>query len=147
MAVEIGVVCPEVPDAEQVIRLVGPLMSAVLGRPLVHALVDDEHGRWTINWDTTSAVVDQFSPGRHEFADRWMLNVAANERGIDLSLLLTLMTAAAVAIVSDGRIVDDAKLVGGGELSGGDLLVRAADGPERSVQEVLTALGSPSWGD
>jgi hypothetical protein len=113
----------------------------------VHALVDDEHGRWTINWDTTSAVVDQFSPGRHEFADRWMLNVAANERGIDLSLLLTLMTAAAVAIVSDGRIVDDAKLVGGGELSGGDLLVRAADGPERSVQEVLTALGSPSWGD
>ena len=122
-------------------------MSAVLGRPLVHALVDDEHGRWTINWDTTSAVADQLPPGSHEFTDRWLLNVAANERGIDLSLLLMLMIAAAAAIIGDGRIMDDAKLVGGGELSGGDLLVRAAAGRERSAQEVLAALGSPSWGD
>lgn len=122
-------------------------MSMVLHRPLVHALVDDENGRWTVLWDTTSAVADQSPPGRHEFADRWVLTVAANERGIDASLLLALMTAAAVAIIGDGRIVDDAKLVGGGELSGGDLMVRAAGGPERSAQEVLTALGSPHWGE
>jgi hypothetical protein len=146
MAVEIGVVCPEVPDGEQVSRLAGPLMSMVLRCPLIQALVDDEHGRWTVLWDTTSAVVDQSPPGRHEYADRWFLTVAANERGVDLSLLLTMVTAASLALISDGRIIDDAKLVGGGELSGGELLVRAAGGPERSVQDVLTALGSPSWG-
>lgn len=148
MAVEIGVVCPGVPDAEQVSRLAGALMSMVLHSPVIHALVDDEHGRWTLLWDTTSVVVDLWPPGRHEFADHWFLNVAADERGIDPSLLLTFMTAASIAIIGDGRVIDDAKLIGGGELSGGDLLTRAAGrGLERSVQDVLASLGSHSWGE
>ena len=147
MAVEIGVVCPGAPDAEQVARLAGPLMCTVLHSPVVHALVDDEDGRWTLLWGGTSTVVDRCPPGRREFADRWFLNVAAGERGIDLSLLLTLATAASIAIIGDGRIVDDAKLIGGGELSGGDLLTRAAgQGLDRSPQDVLAALGSHYWG-
>jgi hypothetical protein len=148
MAVEIEVVCPDVPDAEQVGRLVGPLMSMVLRGPLIHALVDDEYEYWKLTWDTVSAVVDRSPPGPHEYTGHWILTVAANERGIDLSLLLTLMTAASIAIIGDGRIIDDQELAGGGELSGGELLIRAAGGaPERSVQDVLTALGSPSWGE
>jgi hypothetical protein len=148
MAVEIDVVCPDVPDAEQVSRLVGPLMSMILSGPLIHALVDDDCGYWKVMWDTASAVVDRSPPGRHEYTDRWILTVAANERGIDLSLLLTLMTAAAIAIIGDGRMIDDQELAGGGEFSGGELLTRAAGGgPGRSVQEVLAALGSPSWGE
>ena len=80
---------------------------------------------------------------RHEYADRWVLTVAANERGTDLSLLLTLVTAASIAIIGDGRIIDDAKLAGGGEPSGGELLTRAAGrGLERSAQEVLAALAA-----
>jgi hypothetical protein len=149
MAVEIGVVCLEIPDAEQVSRLVGPLMSVALRIPLIHTLVDDQDGCWKLMWATTSVVVDRLPPGRHEYADRWFLTVAAGERAIDLSLLLTFMTAASIAIVGDGRIIDDAKLAGGGEFSGGDLLTRAAagGGPERSVQEVLAALGVQSWSE
>lgn len=148
MAVEIGVVCPEVPDAEQVARLAGPLMSMVLRRPAIHALVDDDHGRWTLRWDTTCTVVGQWPPGVHEFEDRWYLNAALGERGIDLSLLLMFITAAAIAITGEGRIIDDAELIGGGELSGGDLLTRATGiGLERSPQDVLAALGSHYWGE
>ena len=148
MSVELGVVCPGLPDAEQVARLTGPLMSMVLHRPVIHALADDEDGQWTLLWDTTSTVVGRCPPGRYEYADRWYLDVALGERGIDLSLLLMFMTAASIAILGDGRIVDDAKLIGGAELSGGDLLARAAGlGRGRSVQDVLAALGSPSWGE
>ena len=148
MAVEVGVVCREVPDAEQVSRLAGPLMSMVLRSSVIHALVDYEDGRWTLLWGGTSAVVGRCPPGRHEFANRWFLTVAAGERGVDLSLLLTLITAALIAILGDGRIIDDAKLAGGGEFSGGELLTRAAGGgPDRSVQDVLAALGSHSWGE
>ena len=58
------------------------------------------------------------------------------------------MTAAAIAIIADGGMIDDQELAGGGEFSGGELLTRAAGGgPGRSVQEVLAALGSPSWGE
>lgn len=147
MAVEIEVVCPEVPDIEQVSRLVGPLMSTVLRGPLIHALADDDHGHWKLTWDATFAVVRPSPPAQNEYADRWVLTIAAGERAIDLSLLLIFITAAAIAIIGDGRIIDDVELVGGGEFSGGELLARAAGGgPERSVQEVLAALGSHSWG-
>jgi hypothetical protein len=147
MAVEIEVVCPGVPDAEQVSRLIGPLMSMVLCGPLIHALVDDDRGHWRVTWDTTFAVVRRSPPGQHEYADRWILTVEAGQRAIDLSLLLTLIIAASIAIIGDGRIIDDVELVGGGQFSGGDLLTRmAGDGPDRSAQEVLTALGSHSWG-
>jgi hypothetical protein len=147
MAVELAVVCPERPDSEQVAWLVGPLISMILHCPLVHALADDDGGVWTVHWDSVSAVVDQLPPGRHEFANNWVLTAAAGERGIDLSLLLTIVTAAAIAITVEGRIIDDASLVGGGSYSGGELLVRAAGGPERSVTDALKALGSPSWGE
>ena len=42
MSVELGVVCPKAPDAEQVAQLVGPLMCMVWHSPLVHALIDDD---------------------------------------------------------------------------------------------------------
>ena len=63
------------------------------------------------------------------------------------------MTAASIAIVGEGWIIDDAKMIGGGKLSGrelsaGDLLARAAgDDLGRSVQDVLAALGSHFWGE
>jgi hypothetical protein len=63
------------------------------------------------------------------------------------------VTAVAIAIVGDGWIIDYAKMVGGGKLSGrevsaGDLLARAAgDDLGRSVQDVLAALGSHFWGE
>jgi hypothetical protein len=125
----------------------------VLRRPVVHALVDDDHGHWTLLWDTTSTVVGQWPPGLHEYADCWYLDVALGERGIDLSLLLMFITAAAIAIIGDGRIIDDAKLIGGGQLSGrelsaGDLLTRAAgESLDRSPQDVLAALGSHYWSE
>src|ERR1700749_2965454 len=106
MAVEVGVACPEIPDAGQVSRLVGSLMSAVLRRPLIRALVSDEDGSWTISWGTTSTGGDMIPPGSHEFADCWFLNVAVNERGIDLSRLLTLVTGASISIITGGQIVD-----------------------------------------
>ena len=102
----------------------------------------------TLLWDTTSVVVDVCSPGQREFADRWVFDVAAGERGIDLSLLLMFITAASIAILGEGRIIDDQKMIGGGDLSAGDLLTRgAADGQWRTVQDVLAALGSHFWGD
>jgi len=146
MAVELAVVCPERPDSEQVARLVGPLISMILRCPPVRALVDDDADIWTVHWGSVSAVVDQLPPGRHEFGESWVLTAAAGEGGIDLSLLLTIVTAAAIAITVEGRIIDDASLVGGGNHSGGELLVRAVGGHERSVVAALTALGSHVWG-
>ena len=153
MSVELGVVCPEVPDAKQVARLVGPLMCMVLHRPVIHALINDDHDRhWKLLWDTTSTWVSEWPPGIHEWEDNWYLDVELGARGIDLSLLLMFMTAAAIAIIGEGRIIDEAKLISGGrlsgrELSGGDLLTRAAgEGRDRSPQDVLAALGSHYWG-
>jgi hypothetical protein len=153
MAIEVGAVCRLEPDAEQVGRLVGPLVSMVLRSPVIHGRVDEEPEHWKVLWGGTSAVVDQDPPGRFEYAEHWYHNVAAGERGIDLSLLLMYMTAASIAIVGDGWIIDDARMVGGGKLSGrelsaGDLLARAAgDDLGRSVQDVLAALGSHFWGE
>ena len=137
--------CPGLPDTDQVTRLVGPLVGMILRCELVHALADDDDGLWTVHWGSVSAVVDQLPPGRHEFGDSWVLTAAPGERGMDLSLLLTIVTAAAIAINAEGRIIDDASLAGDGTYSGGKLLVRAAGGPERSVADVLTALGSHVW--
>lgn len=146
MAVEVGVVCPRPPDPEQVARLVGPLISMILRSTLVHALCDERRDAWIVHWDSVSAVVVQVSPGDHEFADSWFLSVAPGERAIDLSFLLAVVTAAAAAIAVDGRVLDESSLVGGGSIGGGELLVRAAGGPERSVADALTALGSHVWG-
>ena len=128
-------------------RLIGPLISMILRCPLAHTLMDDDDGVWTVHWGSVSAVVDRLPPGCHEFAGSWVLTAAVGERGIDLSLLLTIVTAAAIAISIDGRIVDDASLVGGENFSGGGLLVRAVGGPERPVTEALAALGSHVWGE
>ena len=154
MSVELGVVCPQLPDAEQVARLVGPLMCMVLHSPSVHALIDDDHDKgWKLLWGGTCTVVSAWEPGRFEYADHWYIDVALGERGIDLSLLLMFITAAAIAIIGEGQIIDDAKLISGGrlsgrELSGGDLLTRAVgEEMDRSPQDVLAALGSHSWGE
>ena len=85
--------------------------------------------------------------GKHEFGESWFLNVAPGERGIDLSLLLAIVAAASAAIAVDGRVLDESSLVGGGNIGGGELLVRASSGPERSATDALTALGSPIWGE
>jgi hypothetical protein len=86
--------------------------------------------------------------------DNWYIAVELGERGIDLSLLLLLfVTAAAIAVIGKGRIIDEVNLVNGGELSGrelsaGDLLTRAAgESWDRSPQDVLAALGSHYWGE
>jgi hypothetical protein len=154
MSVELGVVCPQLPDAEQVARLVGPLMCTVLHSPLVHALIDDDHDRgWTLRWGGTCTVVSAWEPGRFEYANHWYIDVELGERGIDLSLLLMFIAAAAIAIIGEGRIIDDAELISGGrlagrELSAGDLLTRAVgEGLDRSPQDVLAALNSHSWGE
>lgn len=154
MSVELGVVCPDVPEAEQVPRLVGPLMCMVLRRPVIHALIDDDHDRhWKLLWDASSTWVSEWPPGIHEWDDNWYIAVELGERGIDLSLLLMFMTAAAIAIIGEGRIIDEVNLVNGGDLSGrelsaGDLLTRAArEGWNRSPQDVLAALGSHYWGE
>jgi hypothetical protein len=57
------------------------------------------------------------------------------------------VTAAAAAIAVDGRVLDESSLVGGGTIGGGELLVRATGGPERSVADALTALGSHVWNE
>lgn len=147
MAVELGVVCPEIPDSEQVSRLIGPLMSMILRCEMVHALADEGNDGWTVHWGTASAVADLLPPGKHEFGESWFLNVAPGERGIDLSLLLAIVAAASAAIAVDGRVLDESSLVGGGNVGGGELLVRASGGPERSATDALTALGSPIWGE
>jgi len=153
MSVELGVVCPKVPEAEQVARLVGPLMGMVLHRRVIHALIDEEDGGWTLLWDTTCTQVSYWPPGLHEWEDCWFLGVDLGERGIDLSLLLMYITAASIAILGEGRIIDEAKLISGGDLSGreisaGDLLTRASGQDwDRPVQDVLAALGSDYWGD
>ena len=64
--------------------------------------------------------------------------------GIDLSLLLAIVAAASAAIAVDGRVLDDSSLVGGGNIGGGELLVRASGGPERTATDALTALGRAS---
>jgi hypothetical protein len=112
MAIEVSAVCRLEPNAGQVARLAGPLVSMVLHSPVIHARVDEEPGHWKVLWGGTTAVVDQDPPGRFEYAEHWHHNVAAGERGIDLSLLLMYMTAASIAIVGDGWIVDDSKMVG-----------------------------------
>ena len=122
MAVELGVVCPEIPDSEQVSRLIGPLMSMILRCEMVHALADEGNDGWTVHWGTASAVVDLLPPGKHEFGESWFLNVAPGERGMDLSLLLAIVAAASAATAVDGRVLDESSLVGGGNIGGGELL-------------------------
>ncbi len=153
MSVELDVVCPAVPEPEQVARLVGPLMCMVL-RLAVHALIDDDgEMSWKLLWDGTCTLVSASPPGLHEWEDCWELEVGLGERGIDSSLLLMYVTAAAIAILGEGRIIDEANLISGGDLSGreksaGDLLTLATgEGWDRSPQDVLAALGSDSWGD
>jgi hypothetical protein len=119
MSVELGVVCPRLPDAEQVARLTGPLMGMVLHRPVIHALIDHDRDRhWKLLWDTTSTWVSESPPGPHEWEDNWCLDVELGQRAIDLSLLLMFIIAAAIAIIGEGRIIDEAKLITGGRLSG-----------------------------
>jgi hypothetical protein len=145
MAVEVGVICPRRPDPQLVTRLVGPLIGMILRSGVIYALCDERKEAWTISWDSVSAVVLEIPPGSHEFADSWFLSVAPGERAIDLSFLLAVVTAAAAAIAVDGRVLDESSLVGGGNIGGGELLVRAAGGPEHSVAAALTALGSHVW--
>jgi hypothetical protein len=63
------------------------------------------------------------------------------------------VTAAAIAILGEGRIIDERNLVTGGDLSGreksaSDLLTLATgQGRDRSPQDVLSALGSDYWGE
>lgn len=66
MSLELSVVLPTVPEPEQVARLVGPLMSMVLRRPMVHALVDDGELDWKLLWDGTCTVISAWPPGLHE---------------------------------------------------------------------------------
>jgi hypothetical protein len=145
---------PQLPDAEQVARLVGPLMCMALHSPLVHALIDGDHDKgWKLRWGGTCTVVSAWEPGRFEYADHWYIDVELGERGIDLSLLLLYITAAAIATIGNGWIIQEVNLVNGGrlagrELSAGDLLTRAVgEGLDRSPQDVLAALGSHSWGE
>ncbi len=154
MSVELDVVCPAVPEAEQVARLVGPLMCMLLRRPVVHALIDgDGEMGWKLLWDGTCTLVSAWPPGLHEWEDCWDVGVELGQRGIDSSLLLMYVTAAAIAILGGGRIIDEANLITGGDLSGreksaSDLLTLATgEGWDRSPQDVLAALGSDSWGD
>ena len=96
---------------------------------------------------------ERMEPGRFEYTDHWYSDVALGERGIDLSLLLMFITAAAIAIIGEGRIIQEVNLVDGGrlagrELSADDLLTRAVgEGLDRSPQDGLTALGSDYWGE
>jgi hypothetical protein len=109
MSLELSVVLPTVPEPEQVARLVGPLMCMVLRRPMVHALVDDDgEMSWKLLWDGTCTVISAWPPGLHEWEDCWDLEVGLGERGIDSSLLLMYVTAAAIAILGEGFLVDDA---------------------------------------
>jgi hypothetical protein len=154
MSLELSVVLPTVPEPEQVARLVGPLMCMVLRRPMVHALVDDDGELdWKLLWDGTRTVISAWPPGLHEWEDCWDLEVGLGERGIDASLLLMYVTAAAIAILGEGFLVDERNLISGGDLSGrkksaSDLLTLATgQGRDRSPQDVLSALGSDYWGE
>jgi hypothetical protein len=146
MSLELSVVLPTVPEPEQVARLVGPLMSMVLRRPMVHALVDDGELDWKLLWDGTCTVISAWPPGLHEWKDCWDLEVGLGERRIDSSLLLMYVTAAAIAILGEGRIIDERNLITDGDLSGreksaSDLLTLATgQGRDRSPQDVLSAL-------
>jgi hypothetical protein len=104
MSLELDVVCPAVPEPEQVARLVGPLMGMILRRPVVHALIDDDRDlSWTLLWDTTKTMVSAWPPGLHEWEDCWAVDVGLGCRD-DLSLLLIYVTAAAIAIMSDNDV-------------------------------------------
>ena len=147
MAVELGVVCPEIPDSEQVSRLIGPLMSMILRCEMVHALADEGNDGWTVHWGTASAVADLLPRANMNSVRAGSLTWPRESGELISALLLAIVAAASAAIAVDGRVLDESSLVGGGNIGGGELLVRASSGPERSATDALTALGSPIWGE
>jgi hypothetical protein len=142
MSVEIGVACRQAPTAEKIAALTGPLMSAAVGCSLVESAAESTGDVWTIAWGgVTTAQIVSLPAGMHEFADNWYLNVAPGQRSVDVSLLLAIVTAAAAAILYDGRIVDDSSLVGSGNVTGGDLLAKMFSDRQRSAAEILSVFG------
>lgn len=142
MAIEIGAVCREAPDAAKIADLVGPLMSSALGCALVAAWADNtENGVWLIDWggSATSHIVP-LSKGLHEFGDNWYLNIEPGERGVDLSILLAVIVATAAAILFDGQVIDELPLASGGVMSGGMLLAKIFGVREQTASEVLAIL-------
>ena len=154
MSLDLTVVCAAVPEPDQIARMVGPLMCMVLRRRVVHALIDYEGELyWKLQWDGTSTLLSAWPPGLHEWgASRWDVDLTIGER-YDQSLLQMYVTGAAIAILGDGFIVDEMNLITGGDLSGREksasavLTLAIGEGRDRSPQDVLTTLGSASWGD
>jgi hypothetical protein len=122
-------------------RLVGPLMTATLGCESVGAWVDVDGDIWSVSWGgAASSQVVLLPKERHEFGDSWFLNIAPGERGQDLSLLLAVVAAISVAILFDGRAVDELPVIGDGIVSSVELLARIFRDRHRSASEVLAAL-------
>jgi hypothetical protein len=141
MSIEIGVHFAARPDPDLIERLVGPLMSALLGDQIVAAWVEESADSWTVSWGgSASAIVVFVSSEFHEFADGWFANVAPGERGMELSLMLAELVVILIATVCDGQIIDELALLGGKPAAGGQLLVKMLDNRNTSAAEIIAAL-------
>jgi hypothetical protein len=141
MAVELGVHCRTRPDARLAERLVGPIMSSLLGSSqLVASWTDESTDSWIVNWGgAATAHVTLLPSGSHEFGD-WFANISPGERGVQLSLVLAIVTTTLIAITCDGSIVDDISILGSESPSGEQILMRMLSCRERSAEEVLAAI-------
>lgn len=155
VSLDLTAVCAAVPEPDQIARMVGPLMSMVLRRRVGgHALIEYEGElHWKLLWDGTSTFLSAWPPGLHEWGGScWDIELTIGER-YDQSLLQMYVTGAAIALLGDGFLVDERNLITGGDLSGREkspsalLTLAMAEGRDRSPQDVLTTLGSDSWGD
>jgi hypothetical protein len=117
-------------------------MSSLLGSPVVAVWIDEEtDSSWTINWGgSASAYLVLLPSGKHEFGNHWFASVAPGERGVDLSLLICVLTTVVVAVAFDGVIVDDSSILGSGVSTGSHALVRMLANRGSSPSEVLEAL-------
>lgn len=142
MAVEIGAVCSETPNADVTARVSGLVMRAALGVLGVEARAEKGPDAWVVSWgDETSAFVTLVGPGRHEFDDAWYLSVQPGQRGVDACLLFAVIVAASAALVTDGFVFDEIGALGGGKIAPGSLLDRILASGGTDVNAALDALG------
>jgi hypothetical protein len=141
MAIEIGAVCSEAPNLEVTARVSGLIMRATLGIIGTEAHAEKGSDAWVVNWgDEASALLTLVGPGRHEFDDAWYLSVQPGQRGMDAHLLFTVIVAASAALITDGFVLDEIGVFGGGKIAPGLLLDRILVPGGTDVNAALDAL-------
>ncbi|MEV4069760.1 hypothetical protein ACGFJC_15835 [Nonomuraea fuscirosea] len=108
MSIEIGVVCPQRPDAQVLARVAGFALRASLDVPDVELSLVEEDDVWRFRWGGAGQVVAFLTPpGRHEYAGHWYLTFEMAAGDEHVAELLMIVTSAVTALLTGGRLDTD----------------------------------------